>query len=175
VQDSPLSSIQVTPQSAKVPVGFWNQFLATGGFSSGGTLNLTGFANWTSSNSSVATISNGTGYAMGVQPGTTTISAVFAGQVGKATLTVTSATLTSIAVTPSSTSVTVGSIKPFTAQGKFSDGSTMNITSQVSWSSSTPSVVTVAADGGAQALTSGTATISASVGGVVGSAVLTVQ
>jgi uncharacterized protein YjdB len=175
VQAGSLSSIQVTPQTATVPVGFWTQFLATGNFSNGGALNLTGFANWTSSNSPAATISNGLAHATGVQPGTTTISAVYGNQVGTATLTVTTATLTSITVSPSSASIAVGSVKPFTAQGKFSDGSTMNLTSQVTWSSSTPSVATIAADGGARALSSGTTTISASVGGVAGSAVLAVQ
>jgi hypothetical protein len=100
---------------------------------------------------------------------------VYGNQVGTATLTVTTATLTSITVSPSSASIAVGSVKPFTAQGKFSDGSTMKLTSQVTWSSSTPSVATIAADGGARALSSGTTTISASVGGVVGSAVLAVQ
>jgi trimeric autotransporter adhesin len=182
VESGSLTSIQVAPNSATVPMGFGRQFTAIGNFSDGQTLNLTAFANWTSSDPSVATISNATttnvysvGQATGLQPGTTTISAVFDSQVGTAAVTVTNATPTSITVSPSSASIAVGSAQMFTARGAFSDGSIMEITSQVAWTSSTPAVATVGAQGGTRALASGTTTISASTDGVTGSAVLTVQ
>ena len=44
--------------------------------------------------------------------------------------------LTSIAVTPANPTVTVGGTQQFTATGKYSDGSTQNLTSQVTWASS---------------------------------------
>jgi Bacterial Ig-like domain (group 2) len=177
VESAALTSIQVTPASTSVPATIRTQFKATGTFSNGDTQDLTGFVNWTSANSSVATISNAqssAGSASGIKAGTSAISAVFGGQVGTATLTVTNATLNSLAVTPGSASIPVGSSQQFTATGTFSDGSTFGLTTQADWSSSTASVATVSR-GVANGVSSGTATVSASLNGVTGTAVLTVQ
>src|SRR5262249_27465799 len=115
------------------------------------------------------------GVATGVQPGNVTISAVFNGQVGTASLTVTNATLTSIAVTPSNASIGVGGSQPFTAKGTFSDGSVMTITTQVSWASSHPSVATSNANGSGSGIAAGTSTITASLNGVSGTAIVSVH
>ena len=178
VESAQLSSIQVTPASKSVPVGFWFPFAATGTFANGDTQNLTSFVNWTSSQPAFATISNAAstfGEATGVQPGTTTIGAVYSGLSGQATLTVTSATLTSITVMPSSASIALGAGQAFTATGQFSDGSSMDVTRQVNWSSSNTSIATINSAGGAQSVSSGTITVSASANGVSGTATLTVQ
>jgi uncharacterized protein YjdB len=178
VESAALSSIQVTPSSRTVPVGFSTAFSATGTFTNGDTQDLTSFVNWTSSNPSIATISNvisTAGEVTGIQPGQTTISALFSGVIGTANLTVSNATLTSITVTPSSASIQAGQTQSFTATGNFSDGSTLNLTRQVTWDSSTTSVATITSGGVAQAVASGSTTISASVNGVKGSATLTVQ
>ncbi len=178
VESASLSSIQVTPPTRSLPAGFLAPFLATGTFANGDTQNLTNFVNWTSSNSSAATISNAistAGEATGVQPGTTTVSAVYSGQVGTASLTVTNATLASITLSPSSASIAVGATQSFTATGTFSDGTVLDITRQAAWASSTTSIATVNSAGVAQAVASGTSTISAAVGNVSGAAVLTVQ
>jgi hypothetical protein len=84
-------------------------------------------------------------------------------------------TLTSIAVTPTNATLVTGTSQPFTATGTYSDGSTLNITSQATWSSSLTSVATIAAGGLATAASAGTTTISASLAGVTGSTTLTVQ
>lgn len=47
-------------------------------------------------------------------------------------------TLNAITVTPASVSVAVGANQAFTATGTYSDGSTANITSSVTWASGTP-------------------------------------
>ena len=178
VESAALISIQVFPQTRTVPAGFWIPFGAVGTFANGDTQSLTTVVNWTSSNSAAATISNAVstaGQATGVQPGASTISAVFSGQVGTATLTVSNATLVSIALVPSTASIAVGGNQPFAATGTFSDGSSLDITSQVNWSSSTPSVATVSSRGVSNGVSSGSSTISANVNGVTGSAILTVQ
>ncbi len=178
VESASLSSIQVTPPARSLAAGFSAPFAATGTFSNGDTQNLTNFVNWTSSNSSAATISNAVstaGQATGVQPGATTISAVYLGQVGTATLTVTNATLTSITLSPLNASIAAGATQSFTASGTFSDGTILDITRQATWTSSTASVATVNSAGIAQAVASGSSTISASVGSVSGTAMLTVQ
>ena len=83
-------------------------------------------------------------------------------------------TLTSITVTPANTSVAAGSTRQFTATGTYSDGTTKDITSQVTWSSS--GVVQIGATTGLVTTTTagGTATITASLGGKAGSTILTV-
>jgi uncharacterized protein YjdB len=83
--------------------------------------------------------------------------------------------LQSIAVTPSAASVLVGGTQPFTATGTYSGGGTQNLTNQVSWASSSPSVATVSSAGLATALSAGDSTISATQGAVSGGASLTVS
>ena len=78
-------------------------------------------------------------------------------------------TLNSIAVTPANSTISVGASQQFTATGTYSDGSTKNITSQVTWSSSTTSVATISSSGLANAVSTGSSTITASLGGISGS------
>jgi uncharacterized protein YjdB len=178
VESSTLSSIQINPATKTIPAGYSAPFTAIGTFTNGDTQNLTAFVNWTSSSSSIATISNAVstaGMATGIQPGNSTISALFSGVVGHATLTVSNATLTSITVTPSTASIAAGSPQSFTATGNFSDGSSLDITRQVTWDSSTNSVATISSGGVAQGIAAGSTTISATNNGVTGTATLTVN
>jgi Domain of unknown function (DUF4082)/Bacterial Ig-like domain (group 2)/Putative Ig domain len=84
-------------------------------------------------------------------------------------------TLVSIAVTPANPTVTVGGTQQFTATGTYSDASTQNLTTQVTWASSSTAVATVNAGGLATTASAGTTTISATLGAVSGSTGLTVQ
>ena len=84
-------------------------------------------------------------------------------------------TLSSIAVTPASPTISTGSTQPFTATGTYSNGSTQNLTSQVAWASSSTSVATINSAGLATAVNAGSTTISATLGTVIGSTTLTVQ
>ena len=84
-------------------------------------------------------------------------------------------TLSSIAVTPTNPTINTGAIQQFTATGTYSDGSTQNITSQVTWTSSSTAVATINASGLATGVSAGSATITAALSGLTGSASLTVQ
>jgi uncharacterized protein YjdB len=169
-----LESIAVSPSTASVIVADTEQFTATGTYSDGSTQNLTTTASWTSSNTSVATVGLHTGLAKGVAAGTTTITATSGKISGSASLTVTAAVLTSIAVTPATASVAAGKTEQFTATGTYNNGTTQNLTSSVTWSSSASSVATVSSGGLATSVVQGTATITATSGTVSGSATLTV-
>ncbi len=178
VESSPLISVQVTPTNATVAEQTGVEFDAIGTFADGSTENLTNSVSWTSSPISVATVSDtaGTsGLATGIAPGTATITALFAGLVGTASLTVTNAELTSITITPSDPSVALGGSQQFTATGNFSDGSTEDLTTQVGWTSSNVNVATIDARGLANAAGIGTTTITASMNGVTGTTALTVD
>jgi Domain of unknown function (DUF4082)/Bacterial Ig-like domain (group 2)/Putative Ig domain len=84
-------------------------------------------------------------------------------------------TLTSIAVTPINPTVPTGATQQFTATGTYSDNSTQNITSQVSWNSSNTAVATINANGLATGTSAGSTTISASQSGLTGNTTLTMQ
>src|SRR5207248_1928375 len=57
----------------------------------------------------------------------------------------------------------------------YTDSSTQNLTSQVTWASGTTSVATITTAGLATGVAAGTSTISASLNGITGSTVLTVS
>lgn len=66
------------------------------------------------------------------------------------------------------------STQQFTATGKYSDNSTQDLTSTVTWSSSDNTIATISATGLASAVRQESATIQAALGSVNGSALLTV-
>jgi hypothetical protein len=84
-------------------------------------------------------------------------------------------TLVSIAVTPTNPNCVTKATLQFTATGTYSDGSTPNLTSQVTWNSSRPAGATINVSGLATAVAVGTSTISATYGSVSGNSLLTVQ
>jgi 6-phosphogluconolactonase (cycloisomerase 2 family) len=176
-----LNSIVVGPPNPSLALGLTQAFTATGTFqlASGSTAqqDITGQVTWASSNPTVATIDN-TGTATTVGQGSTTISATSCdGLTTNSTLlTVTPPAPQSLQVSPAAPTASTGSTVLFTAMELLSDGSTRPPTGTVTWSSDTTSVATIdAASGLAQALTAGTANITAAESGFTGSAVLTVQ
>jgi hypothetical protein len=83
--------------------------------------------------------------------------------------------LVSIAVTPNTPSVPVGLAQQFKATGTFSDTSTANLTSTVTWTSGTAANATVNASSGlANALAVGSSVITATSGSVSGGTTLNV-
>jgi hypothetical protein len=102
------------------------------------------------------------------------------GGIATATVTVApgSVSLVSLAVTPTNSLTALGTTLGFTATGTYSDGSTQNLTTSVTWSSSATGVATISNAAGSQGLASsvgaGSTTISATSGSVSGSTTLTV-
>src|SRR6202035_1673658 len=146
-----LVSIAVTPSAPSIAKGQMQQFVATGTYSDGSSQNLTSTVNWSSSSQGVATISNG-GLATGTSVGTTTVAASFGMVSGSTTLTVTTAALVSIAVTPGNPSIASGANQQFTATGTYTDGSMQNITGTVTWTSNTSAVATISNAAGTNGL-----------------------
>jgi len=182
VTKAKLVTVQITPFKPSLPVGYGVRMVATGVWDDGFTLNVTGQATWTTSNGSIAAVSDAIGNKGRVTPiaaGTATISAQYAGVVGTNVVTVTSATLVSIAVGPTAPTVAVGGSQQLVATGTFSDGSTLDIADYVGWSSSNTALADVsnAADtkGVAYGFAVGTVTVTATRGAVTGTATLTVK
>ena len=168
-----LISIAVDPDPVLIAQGTTQQFTATGTFDDGSTQLLTSVT-WSSSATSSASV-NSSGLVSALSAGQATISAISGSVTGSANATVSGATLVSIAVTPANSSMAVGTAKQFTATGTFSDSSTQDITASALWASSNPAAVTINNQGLASSLTTGTASIMATVDAVSGSTTLTVS
>ncbi|MDC0714180.1 kelch repeat-containing protein [Stigmatella sp. ncwal1] len=172
-----LLSLQVSPSIASVSVGITQQFTAQGSYSDGSTVDVTSSATWTTSDTAIATVSStglGTGVAAG---GPVTITATLGGVSGTAQLTITPPppVLTSIKLTPTTASVLSGSTQQFTAQGSYSDGTTVDVTTRATWTTSNSAIATVSSTGlGTGVAVGGPVTITATLGGVSGTAQLSV-
>jgi len=168
-----LVSIAVAPASPSISKGLTQQFTATGTYTDNSTQNLSSQVTWASATTATATISTG-GLATGAGAGTSSISATLSGVSGSTILTVTAATLQSIAVMPASPSISKGLTQQFTATGTYTDNSTQNLSSQVTWASATTATATISTGGLATGAGAGTSSISATLSGVSGSTILTV-
>jgi hypothetical protein len=181
VTSATLQSISLEPLNSAIAQGTTQQFIATGGFSDGSTANVTTQVAWSSSNLTVASISNASGsegLASSIGVGATTIGASFLGVTGQTQLTVNASSLVSISLSPVNPSIAVSTQQQFTAIGMFDNGTTQDITSLVSWASSNMQVASVsnvpASTGLATGLRAGQSTISANFQGKTGQSTLTV-
>jgi uncharacterized protein YjdB len=117
---------------------------------------------------------NSTGLVTAKAQGSATISAAAGSVSGTATVTVTAAALQSIAISPANPSQPAGSAQQFTATGTYSDGSTQDISSSVTWSSSNATVATINSSGLATTKQTGTSTIAAAMNSLGAQTTLTV-
>lgn len=176
VTSPPLTSITVTPATASIVAkSSTQQYAAQCNYSNGTTSNCTTAVTWSSSNLAAATIS-GSGLATGIAAGNSTITATFGGITGTGTLTVTNVSLSSITVTPATASIVAGTgTQQYAAQCNYSSGTTSNCTGTVIWSSSNTAAATISSGGLATAISAGSTTITATLGSITGSGVLTTQ
>ncbi len=176
-----LTSIAVTPTNPSIVAGDLIQLTATGTYSNGTMKNVTNIATWSSSSTAVASVSNASGtqgLVIAKAAGTSTITATSGSIAGSTKLTVTAPVLKSITVTPANPSIEIGASQQFTATGTYNNGSAQNLTSSVTWSSSSAGVATISDASGSQGLARavgiGSATITAVSGSVKGSTTMTV-
>jgi hypothetical protein len=174
VSAAQLSSIVVTSGKATMPLGATQQMIAQGVYTDGSTHDLTSSVSWSSSPQGVVSI-NSAGLATGLKIGTASVNAKSANIVGAGTLTVSAAQLISIAVTSGKATMPLGTSQQMIAQGVYSDGSTHDLTSSVSWSSSPQGVVAINSAGLATGVKVGTASVNAKSVNVVGAGTLTVS
>jgi uncharacterized protein YjdB len=176
VTSATLLSITVSPGNATLATGTTQQFIATGTFSDGTQQNLSTTVSWSSSALGVATIAS-TGVSTAVSAGQATITATQGSVTGSANVTVTTAILVAIQVSPLSPSVVIGGNEQFSATGIYSDGTSGNVTATATWTSSVPTVATVStvSAGLAGGTGTGEATITATLAGLSGSTTLIVQ
>jgi hypothetical protein len=177
-----LTSLNITPATPTITsslLGQQQQFQVTGTYSDGTKAYLTTSATWSSSDTTVATIHNAqdglAGLATTTGYGTATTTASYGGLNATATLTSTQPPLTSITVTPANSTLNAGTALQYTATGTYADNVSKDISASVTWTSSNPAAATISSTGLANALTTGSTTITATSGMVQGIASLTVQ
>jgi phospholipase C len=175
-----LSSLSMSPANQALPLNSSTQYSVIGKFSDKTTESLTNYVTWSSSVTSVATVSNSTGsqgFVTCVGTGTTIITAHAGSVTGSTNLTVKN--LQSIIVFSPAPWIPVGGETNLSAIAKYTDGTSQNVTSAVQWSSSASSVLTVGNSAGTYGLASGvakgTATIRATVGSITGSSTIAVK
>jgi hypothetical protein len=162
-QASPASSVSSVQVTGTIPtIGGTSQFTAVATLVNGATQSVTNQSTWGSSNTSVVTVSN-SGLVTTIGAGAANVSATYQGVIG------------SLAIRTGPRSVTlngapplVGASTQFSATATFADGGTQDVTTQSTWQSSNTSVVTVTS-GLVTAIGAGTATVSATYQGVIGS------
>lgn len=160
-------SFVLTPTTIQIAAQTSTQLKATGTFVDGTTQDFTSLVNWTSSAPNVATVGYQTGTVSGVAAGQSTITATLGPITATTQVTVTEASLKSIALSPANPSIALGAPQQLTAEGSFSDGTTQNLVG-ANWTSSAPDVAAVNSSGLVTGTGVGSATISAAINGVSG-------
>src|SRR5205814_573720 len=130
-----LTGLSVTPFLAMLTVGQTVQFQATALYDDNSTQNVTGQTTWVSSDQMVADVRNlggGAGGGMrgqvtGLSDGTTAITATFMGFTATVSVTVVSAKVTEIQVTPTNPTIPLGVTQGFQATAIYSDFSIRNV------------------------------------------------
>src|ERR1017187_5039088 len=161
-------SIEITPTKPNPAPGTFPPLAATAVYSDNSHADVTTQVAWSSSNTVMATVGATTGKALAISAGSATLSASLQGHSASTTLTVTAATLVSIAVTPPSPSIALGTTQQFTATGTYTDNSTQDLTTQLTWASATTSVATISNAAGSNALATSVAAGSSSITGAMG-------
>jgi uncharacterized protein YjdB len=175
----PVATVTVSPASPSLTPFAVVQLSATTRDASGAI--LTGrTVNWSSSNNAVATVS-GSGLVTGVLVGApVTITATSEGQTGSVTVSVVDPIVTSVSISPATTSVSIGGTTFLAAEVR--DQNNVTLTKQiVSWTTSNAAIVTVSpmASGSQGSVVTGVAaggpvTITATIAGKSATASVTV-
>jgi uncharacterized protein YjdB len=174
-----LSSVALSPRTPSVAKGATLAFTATATFDDGSTQDVTKLATWSVKDVTgvgVATIDT-TGVMQARAVGSARITARFMTRSSYTTAQVTPAKLTRVAVSPAAPTIAAGTNVRFSALGTYSDGTTSDVSSQVTWSISDvmgTGVASIDGTGTANGLHKGQALISAELDALVGTTLLTV-
>lgn len=169
-----ISSVYVTPAAVTVGIGQTSPLAAYATYSDGTQNQLTGSSvGWSSSDTTIATVTSPGGSVTGVAIGSATITATSQGVSGTATATVTLANITSLVINTTPGSTTKQTTATITGTNgtlqfyAYANGSASNdVTQAVSWTSSNTGVATISSgnssgNGLASAVGPGTTNITA--------------
>ena len=169
----PVASVSVSPATASMAVGETRQLTSTTLDANNNVLTGRAVA-WSTSDASVANV-NSSGLVTAVAAGSATVTATSEGRAGTSAITVTVPTpiIARVAVTPENSSLEQGQTIQLHATAQNSSGQAVP-GQTFGWTSSNSGVASVNGSGLIMAVSAGTATITASTGGVSGTATITV-
>jgi trimeric autotransporter adhesin len=173
------TALTINPGTLTIAQGTASQFIATATLADGTTQDVSASATWISTippavtgTLPVITVSDAlgsSGWVTGNTPGNDTVEAIFSGFAGIEAVTVTNATLKTLAITPTGTvHLALGASQQYAATGTFSDASTQILTNQVAWQTQLPTVAVMNQTGLATNIGTGTTNVVA-VGNINGS------
>lgn len=166
---------------SSLAAGFTGQVTATATYSDSTAKDVTAAVTWSSDAPATLSVSDdyqNKGFLRAAAVGKARIRATVSGQTGEAEIEVSDAVIQAIAITPTSGSLVLGTTLQLAAAGTFSDGSSKDITSTVTWTSDDASVVQISSAAGVAGLAmsagEGTTQLRAAVGNVTASVQVTV-
>jgi hypothetical protein len=168
-----LNQILVTPAGKSIAKGTSLALTATGVYSDGTQKNLTTSVTWQASPTTIAVV-NPQGSLSGQAVGTAEVVATDGTVSGSVSVTVGAATLTQVTVTAPESSLPLDESEQLTATGTYTDGTTQNLTSSVTWQAGPTSIASISAQGQLKGLNQGAAQISAAYQNLTGTASVTV-
>jgi len=128
---------------------------------------------WSSSDASVATVSQA-GLVTALAPGAVQLAASSGGRSALVQLTVSERAVALVRVTPSTSTLRLGSLAVLSAELLDASGATLRGRT-ITWSSASPSVAVVSPDGTVAGVSVGSATIAATAGNVTGTALVSIE
>lgn len=148
VHDAKITKITVSPNAFTLTKGYSRQLQAVAKYENDSILDITESAKWKSANISLATV-DPLGNVSAHMVGETTITATFDKQNGQSNFTIIAPTLTSMTIypVPATSELTVNTPQQLLAQGIFSNGDELDLTSDVTWISSDSNIASVDAGG----------------------------
>jgi len=171
---SSITAISVSPADAQITEGDSKSFTASASYSDGLTVDITSSAEWSVSEN-VTLGSNG--LITAVSAGTATVTASYNGFSDTAEVTIEAKkdplSITNITISPSDLEIMKGEDGVFTAIAIYSDGSTSDITSSAKWTVSGNAVMD--SNGSVTAVSTGSATVTASYNDFSDSAEVTIK
>ena len=171
--------LRIAPLERTIAAGTSTSFEAIVTFTDGLQRDVTDDVAWTTSDSEVATISQ-EGVATSYVEGETYVQASFTAEsyptvtASEATLTVTSAEISSIQITPREATLTRGTEAQYTALATFTDGTRQDITGEANWNTGDATIADISFDGLLSAVEPGETTVSVSRQGVTAETSVTV-
>ena len=158
-----LASLSLAPGTASLPLGANLQLTAMGTLTDGSTKDVSGAISWSSSAQGILSITNaGLATASGV--GTATITGTSGSIASSATIAVGQPALVSIAITAPNNSLALGTSEQLKATGTYTDGSTLDLSDSVAWTSGSSGVATVNNQGLATSVAVGNTSVTATSG-----------
>ena len=168
----PVASVTVTPSQATLTIGQTIQLSAVARDSNGESL-FGRSMSFQSENQTIATVSS-SGVLTARAEGTTRVLVTSEGQVGIATINVTKIPIASLRIDPDSLGLLIGGTQTLEAVTQDANGSPLTGRA-IAWTSSAPAVATVSQSGVLNALSVGTAVITATAEGITATSRVTVR